>query len=283
MSPLSPTSKLVASIAYNADRHVREQLCSSYIVSESDYVSNLTGEIRNAWSRSNLPSYLHSQTLDKPRESEFGCDALIVLKINNMIKLCLFEAKYPRLAVDPRYKWDDKQAINKYNPRKISHFSHQISRQHNWSHLAAIWEMFILEYAPGKQYKKFDLWGSTCVWHDVAIEYNHLCKPSDELWNNKNLEELVERAKSKPPQKRQTNLFSMLSSVISCRNGSALPIPSSSDSYLRIQSSDDRQTIYVPINLENMEELISPFCEESGVSHFWYFEIQDSVGLQLRM
>lgn len=273
MSAINSVARLVASMVYNADRNVRDELSKEFITSEDDYVSNLTSQIRNEWNRYNLPCYVHSQRLNRQQENLFGCDAVILFKIEDKAKLCLFEAKYPRIKSSNNYRWDSLQISS-----GISHFSDQLSRQSKWSHLAAIWELFILEESPGNRFKSFDLWGSTCIWHSRALEFDHIEKDPNDLWENCHLENLLGRAKLRTTL-RQTNLFEILISVLTCKSGVQIPIQ---NNLIRISSSDRDAEISVPASLESMREDVEEFCEEYGVKHFWYLELDKNTKAKMK-
>jgi hypothetical protein len=267
MNRVSPVANLVASVCYSVDHKVRDDLYKSQIVDERDYVSNLTSGIRKYWEINQIPTYVYSQNLPNPQENIFGCDALILVKLNDKFKLCLFEAKYPRFPSDPNYRWDAFQGKS-----NISHFSDQITRQSRWRHIAAIWELFMIESAPGKKFRGFDKWGSTCIWHEDALRYDHANKQPNELWNNIHLENLKVAVTKRFPNGRQMNLFEMLISVLSCKAGT--PVSSEGD-HLEISSADREISIRLPVGLQNIERSIPEFCQQYSVRHFWYFEIDD--------
>lgn len=269
MARVSPVATLVASICYSVDHSVRDQLYKGHVVDERDYVSNLTSGIRNYWESNHVPAYVHSQNLPRQQENIFGCDALILVKINDRFKLCLFEAKYPRFPSDQNYQWDYFQGST-----NVSHFSDQITRQARWRHIAAIWELFVLESAPGKKFRGFDMWGSTCIWHEDALRYDHADKQPNELWNNVHLENLKAAVNKRFPNGRQMNLFEMLMSVLSCKAGT--PVSCGGD-YLDISSADREISIRLPVGLRNMERFAPDFCQQYSVRHFWYFEIDDDT------
>ncbi|MBE9078406.1 hypothetical protein IQ241_14060 [Romeria aff. gracilis LEGE 07310] len=259
---------MAAAIAYRADQDTRNELYNGVIAGEDDYVSALANEIRRTWKAFNLRCYLHSQKLNRLQESTFGCDALILFKEAAKAKLCLFEAKYPRICSQSYYQWDSMQTSS-----QISHFSDQLRRQARWIHLAAIWELFVLECKPGVRHSHFDIWGSTCIWHNPVLKYDHFCRTSDK-WNNDQLIDLLRRVKKPPFSTRQANLFDVLTSVLSCKAGFPIPIE---NGFLRITSSDRVSEVRVPSNLENMEQSIPNFCEEYGVKHFLCLELNDEA------
>lgn len=153
----------------------REDLVQNFLVSEPDYISNLTKGIRDTWQFLRLPALAHSQVLSRRQENVFGCDAVILIRMGSTAKLCLFEAKYPKLSQSDTYRWDKLQGnLN------ISHFSNQLERQYRWSHIAAVFEFFILEYPPGKAPKNFDLLASTCIWHLPVFQYDQTIRNSSQ-------------------------------------------------------------------------------------------------------
>ena len=187
-------------------------------------------------------------------------------KVYSSSELC---RKWPKVAETmTEAAWDSLQRSS-----GISHFSDQLSRQSKWSHLAAIWELFILEESPGNRFRSFDLWGSTCIWHGPALEFDHVERNPTDLWHNAHLENLLGKVKRKPTL-RQTNLFEILISVLTCKSGVQIPIQ---NGFIRISSSDRDIEVSVPTRLESMEEYIEGFCEEYGVQHFWYLELDENT------
>lgn len=262
---LNPYFNLVASVIYALDKEIREELVQKIIADERDYVSNLTNRIRDRWRCFNLPAFAFSRTLDRPLESAFGCDAIIVIRIGNKAKVCLFEAKYPRLS-QGFYAWDSVQQSS-----SISHFSDQLKRQEKWSHVAAIWELFILDDKPGKKLPGFDDWASTCVWHDSALMYDKNHRINTQVWNNSDLTKLVSMVKTGNLWTRKdANLHQMLMQVCKCKKGNRFPIMRGR---IYMRSLNGEESVQVPANLANLEELAPDFCEEYNIRNFLYMAL----------
>jgi len=85
-----------------------------------------------------------------------------ILANKNKFKVCIFEAKWPRLSTHTDC-WD---SIQKSSGQ--SHFHDQILRQSMVANKFAIWEMFYCEFEFTKQPSFMPNTGSACVWHSDA-------------------------------------------------------------------------------------------------------------------
>lgn len=89
----------VSKSVFWADRMVRSDLAIGLIANENDYTSNLTSTIRRQINSKNRPHLKATSLVLKPRvERKLGCDASIILSNTKEFKVCLFEAKLPRLS-----------------------------------------------------------------------------------------------------------------------------------------------------------------------------------------
>lgn len=254
-----PHSQLVAAAAYTVDRSVRSDLCDKKVVDERDYVSNLTAGIRKIWATHGLPNFAHSQTLDKVKENVFGCDAMILLRREDQAKVCLFEAKLPKLD-SSRSSWDSIQKSS-----KISHFSDQLRRQSRGVGQAAIWESFLHEWPPGEKRKGFDAWGSTCFWHDDTYSFDKASRDPVKTWRNSDL-----LALSASVNRRGRNLRAMLLRAARCQEGSYIRIE---NGRVSLASNDGDQNIDVPASLETAADGVEEFVESLGLRHFLYVSL----------
>lgn len=250
-------------MAYAEDHRCRLDLGKGVVVSERDYVSNLTKGIRDFWNYRKLPCFVHSQTLSTQHEGRFGCDAMIVVKHNNAVRICLFEAKWIRCDKS----WDSFQGKS-----GISHFSDQLQRQSKWRKQAAIWEFFILGQKLGDEPPYFDSWASTCIWHKDTYQFDKTYRSSTSLWKNSELEELV---RSSPG--RQKNLRSMLQFVCQSRNGTHIPISNGRVTVTSIDGTDEK--VSIPATLQTLhDDLVDGFFEENGIANFLFLQIDDGEG-----
>ena len=149
--------------ATQADNLTRSELASRLIAHENDYTSNFIGRLRTNINVMSIPGLnAHIVVLNQRDEQRLGSDAKIVLANSTHFKVCIFEAKWPRLNT-PGYRWDGIQA------GAISHFHDQLLRQSNWASTFAIWEMFYCEFNDTKQPHFMSDYGSSCVWHHHAL------------------------------------------------------------------------------------------------------------------
>jgi|GEM_PF-2736425 len=261
----NPYYHLVASVAYSIDKELREELEKNFLSDERDYISNLTSGIRKRWNAFGLPAFSFSQSLNRTRENIFGCDALILLRRASTATVCLFEAKFPRLS-HPQRKWDSIQTSS-----KISHFSDQLARQAKWSHIAAIWELFILEYPSGTSPANYDPWASTCTWHSTTLFFNHALRDYTQLWSDDDLNKLVSIArKGKFQLAMGMNLYEMLMQVCKGKVGEQLPV---GGGRVVMRSIDNEQTIEIPASLADLEEAVPSFLERYRINNFLYIQL----------
>jgi hypothetical protein len=255
----------IASAAYVVDKQCRLELSTNQITDEPDYVSNLTRGIRRYWDHHGLPCLAHSQTLPNNQETTFGCDAIIIIRRGDYAKICLFEAKYPRFGTG--YQWDSTQSSS-----QISHFSDQLSRQHKWSHSAAIWEFFIHDSDYGDEPDGFQSWASSCKWHKPTYSYDWAVRHGrrDELWDNDDLDDLVNDYSS--PSR---DIRFMIRQACQCRVGTYLAIE---EEHVTIKSRDeeDAEEIDIPATLEALDTELEDFCRENGITNLLYVRIDKS-------
>jgi hypothetical protein len=176
--------KALVDSVFWADRMVKADLIEGLISSENDYTSNLTCTIRrqiNARACSRLKATSH---VLKPRdERQTGCDACIILGNGRQFKVCLFEAKWPRLKAQNNYSWD-------YVSEGESHFSEQIKKQSHLPQGFVVWEMFYCEYPVGQQPAWMPRTTSACVFHRDAYAEMKV-RNNSTRWTNQELAGLL--------------------------------------------------------------------------------------------
>ena len=243
---------------------LRRDLVDGIITDERDYVSNLTGRIRDFYLQVGLSCFSHAQTLPTAVSHHVGCDALIVCNMGSESKICLFEAKWPRLTQGKSYRWDYIQRGS-----SISHFSDQLQRQAGWSRYAAIWELFISESPIGNQpHPLIDDWGSTCVWHKIAKSYDQT-RNRKLIWKSSELNKIIS------PNPHPLHFFSanwgrnireMLLRVLYCRDGRRLDVEGG---YISLPVFDGEEPVRIPAGLEIPDEdMVRQFCLRYGIRHF---------------
>ena len=250
------TARVVASISYAADRATRYDLCEGHVVSERDYMSALSTRIRDAW----LPAghaYAYSTTLPGDAEQALGCDTLIMIHDDNGAKLCLIEAKWPRVATKPNYRWDKLQKI-KGTAKQVSHFSDQLSRQKKVLADAFVAEMFLLESPPGTKSSLLDDFGATLVPHKQACEFDAIHRQKHEPWSNHDFWELIGFSR-----KKTLNLHELMYGLASCQIGQPLPIVNGAVS---VSLSGVAQPLSVPTSLDQLSQMGPEICERLGLS-----------------
>jgi hypothetical protein len=115
----------VAQSVYWGDRAIRAELIEGLIATENDYTSNLTAAIRRQINSRAIPHLHATSYVLKPRvERAVGADACIVLANSSDFKLCIFEAKWPRLSthenvgIRSSVPVNNRISTNKFNDRR---------------------------------------------------------------------------------------------------------------------------------------------------------------------
>lgn len=222
-----------------SDKEIRSDLIRGYIANENDYTSNFTGAFRrhiNSHSRSGLSAT--SFLLPPSAERIMGCDATIIISSNHYCKVVTFEAKYPRIS-QPVKSWDYAQTAN-----GLSHFSDQLERQRIFSDDVAIFEMFYCELPFKKQPYFMADYGSTCVWHDDAVNHDSTRNKKGKIWTSTELQEML--------KKRSYTIDEILCDVCLCNQGRVLP-DISPESIADSQLPLNREILRIEASITDME------------------------------
>lgn len=259
---ISPKMHLLSSIIYFIDSEIRKDLNRGHITDENDYTSNLCSRIRNI----GLNNFFKIQSFkcNKSQESRFGCDGIILFKLKDFIKVGLFEAKWPR--VSRIYQWDKLNS-------KESHFHSQLNRQRKWSNTAAIWEMFYNELPVGDKYWNFDRYGSSCVWHELALIYDSNFIKSNQIWKNEDIIELFwTRPFSFFNRHYGNNLRYIILDMLSCKKGKPISLDNETN-YFYLEGEEDKIKIPLP-KTDGYEDRIKEFLNSMGLTNYLYFDIE---------
>lgn len=247
-------ARVVANISYAADRATRQELCQGIVVGERDYMSALATRIRDAW----LPignAYAYSRPLSHDEEGALGCDLLIMIHDNHGAKLCLIEAKWPRVATKPNYRWDKLQKIN---GNQVSHFSDQLSRQRRVLPDVFIAEMFLMETPPGTKSTLLDDFGATLVPHEQAWSFDAAYRAKNLPWSNKDFWELMGFSR-----KKAMNLDDLMYGLASSQIGQPLPILAGGVS---VSIAGATKLLSIPTSIDRLSQMGQEICERLGVS-----------------
>ena len=260
---------LLSSIINYEDYLCRRELSAGNIVDEPDYVSNFTRGVRDGCRYYGLDAFCYSRKLNRNIETLTGCDAIIIFKFGAYAKICLFEAKWPRVS-QRNYQWDSYQG----NPQ-ISHFSNQIRRQSVWASQCAIWEQFLNEYSPGYDIPLFHLWGSTCVWHEMAFHFDTTYRNINRLWNNNDLIDLLAQIPTRPFFHRHygKNVREMILKALLCHKGRRVPVD---DDNVIIIRSDNYGQFRIPLPM-NKKISVEKFCSEHDFLSYLFINIEKEL------
>lgn len=225
------------------------------------------------WNLFGFRTVCHSQNLKKELENSFGCDSIFVIKMGADVKIGLFEAKFPRLS-KTKYRWDYEQKKNSLplTPSE-SHFSNQLERQHKWINDAAIWELFITEGKPLSEPPYFDMYASTCIWHNITHKFRTKHLPINTIWTSSNLKKLME-INHRLNYLADQNLFHMLMRVFICEAGNRLKIDSEGYTYLS-KNIGDNFPAKIPVDLNILNgNAVMDFCSSFNFANFLYIELE---------
>lgn len=199
----------VAEVAYRVDELCRLELSLGTLNDERQYVAALAVRIRDYWACAGQRALCYAKALPSRQERLLGCDALILLRLDNGYKVGLFEAKWPRLFQNRSHSWDSFQAGT-----NVSHYSDQLIRQSKIHPSAAVWELLMNEEAPGKYTQSFDTWGATCLWHAEARLYMAGRPHPNAVWSRADARSLVYSV-----ARRKKNLATCVKRLAECREG----------------------------------------------------------------
>jgi len=245
----------VAFTSYLADYATRQELADGTVASERDYMSTLSTRIRDAWRPGK--AYAYSKTLPGDVEQTLGCDTLIMIHDGNGAKLCLIEAKWPRVATKPGYRWDKLQKI-KGTAQKVSHFSDQLSRQRLVLPGAIVAEMFLLESPPGTRSGLLDNFGATLVPHEHAQEFDAIHRDRHLPWSNQDFWELIGFSREKT-----LNVYDLMFGLASCQLGQPLPVVNGAVS---VSVAGVAEPVSIPASVDQLSEMGPTVCERLGLT-----------------
>ena len=227
----------IAHSAYWADRSIRSDLVNGLIATENDYTSNLTSTFRRQINVRAIPSLHATSFVLRPTlERALGADACIVLSNGKHFKLCVFEAKWPRLSTHSNY-WDSLQRST-----GESHFDGQLSRQAHRAHAVATWEIFYCESPFGRQPPFFPSYVSACVWHEEAIAISSKRASRKIPWSDQELSSMLST--------HSRQIDDMIRDVCACRKGT----PFSGQNYLAPFDNVGLPTEILVIQYNNSQE-----------------------------
>ncbi|MDG4655260.1 hypothetical protein [Chryseobacterium arthrosphaerae] len=251
----------IAINCFRIDCKCREDFRESIIISERDYVSNLTSEIRNYFRSHRMRS--HSQSIAGGYEQKFGVDGIFIFRHENSIKVGIFEAKRPLLNL-PDHPWDY------LSTRGISHFSEQISKQNIWSNQFAIWEMFFNETSNDAFSPPFEYFGSTCFWHINALNYMNSKTLMLVPWKTSNISDLASTSSQ--------NFYTIIFDIVSCKQGKIYSIKEGDINLTIINEKDESIKLDIPLpTLGNQEfdEKINRFLIENEFDNYLYLDFSE--------
>lgn len=202
---------VIGDCAHWADRLVRSDLVERIVVSENDYTSNFTSAFRREINARSIPGLrARIQVLNKNAEQKMGADACIVFQNDKVLKIGIFESKWPRLSTHSN-AWDSIQKSS-----GDSHFHSQLVRQKQHAPKLAIWEMFYCEEPFEKQQEGFPNYGSACVWHDAAYSATNLRSSSKSPWTDTELEKLLTDS--------SREIREIVKAICECNAGEPIPV-----------------------------------------------------------
>jgi hypothetical protein len=274
-------AQIISNLFYLLDTNVRNDLHHDRISDERDCVSRMVTHFNYPFGVFNQFLFNHIKFQSKwfskvnsgHHERKFGCDSMLVFKLNNKIKVGLFEAKWPRVIKDPSYQWDYTQKST-----KTSHFTNQIERQANWTNQVAIWEMFFYEEKVGVFNSPFDKNASTCIKHQFAQKLVNTTPSLQTIWNNSDLTSLIKSEQTTAfDGTNETNLKTIIFDILTCTFGKPILIkPDDRNFTLTSNNQEERARcpiIAMTIDDDNLPQAIEGFMTENGLSFFQQVDI----------
>ncbi|MDT8448257.1 MAG: hypothetical protein RRB13_15290 [bacterium] len=284
------TAQQIAQNLFDLDKSCRDELHRNVISDENDYTSTFCAVLRHGNYGPGM-----GQKLSRVYENKFGCDAMLVFRGANQVKVGVWEAKYPRLTQKTnnnyKYSWDYASVDRSKIPHQaISHFTHQLQRQAKAHALGfAAWEMFYNEHAVGTTYRNFDPQGSSCVWWQDAISYQQNQFSQTSLWNSDELNNMLSGS--------GTNLFHIVFDLLTCKQGEPFALsrdsqklavrPSSGrlDEAMSRVSGEDREVFMTELEKElilpiptrrfdaEASKEMNKFIHEQGIHRYTYIDL----------
>lgn len=273
-------AQIIANLFYLLDTNVRNDLHNNRIADERDYVSRMVTHFNYPFGIFNQYLFNHIKFKSKwfikvnsgHHERKFGCDSMLVFKVKNKIKVGLFEAKWPRLIINPSYQWDYTQKSS-----KSSHFTNQIERQAKWTNQAAIWEMFFYEEKVGVFNSPFDKKASTCIRHKFAKTFVNTTPSLQTIWNNSDLINLIKSEQTAAFNgTNETNLKTIIFDILTCSFGKSISVKPHDRSYTLISNNEEERVKCPIINMttdDGLNQTIESFMAENGISFFQQVDI----------
>lgn len=273
-------AQIISKLFYLLDTNVRNDLYCNRIADERDYVSRLVTHFNYPFGIFNQFGFNHMKFQSKwvtkvnsgHHERKFGCDSMIVFRVNNKIKVGLFEAKWPRVIKDPNYQWDYNQKST-----KTSHFTNQILKQSKWTNYAAIWEMFFYEEKVGTFNRPFDKNASTCVRHSFANSLVSSTPSLQTIWNNNDLNNLIQSAQTTSfDGTNETNIKQIIVDILTCNFGEPIDIGPNDRTFTLTSIDNDEIAICPIISMSEdngSNQIIESFMSENGLSFFQQINI----------
>jgi hypothetical protein len=266
------TATLISDYFYYIDIICRKDLSKNRIISERDYVSRLMTHAMYPLGPATPNGLIFwiAQTLPYNLEVKFGCDAIIIFKSGNEVKLGMFEAKWPRLNKSNDY-WD------KTNTHGVSRFNAELKRQNKWIKDVVIWEMFFNEKPVGSTFLRYDKYASSCVWH--AYAYNHGLKIK-KTWKRRDIHSVfINRDK----HNSATNIKEVLYQLLICNKGKRKSIVNNK---ITIENRIDGNTQDIPIlkgitnnsndinsiDADNITEIVN-FMKDVGLKNYIFIDL----------
>lgn len=277
-----PAAQLISELFYDLDANVRQDLYHGRIADERDYVSRMVTHFNYPFgifnkyivNRIKFQSKWFARVNSGREEQKFGCDSMIIFKVDDNVKIGLFEAKWPRVIKNPKHLWDYNQKTT-----KTSHFTDQIKRQGNWTKQAAIWEMFFYEEMPRTRSATFDTNGSSCIRHHFAQALVSKTPSLQNLWDNNDLTTLIKSAQTTNYNgSNETNIKEIVFDILTCRFGQAINI-GHADTSFTLTANDNEDRVRVPIitvidDNNDGNQVVEGFMAENGLSFFQQLNIE---------
>jgi len=258
---LTSNPKILSELCYAIDSICRNDLWLEQITSERDYVSNLLSHFRFPLGPFSKCSLVKAKTNPNNIEQIFGADSMIIFKLQDGVKVGMFEAKWPRLIKESNYAWDSFITSGTSENKGKSRFTTQLKRQlDNKNSGIVFWEQFFIEEKPGVSSNGFDKLGSSCILLNDAHKCFIKNKGSDETikWSNSDFPELLKKGK---------NIQQIFEQILLCKLGKKMKVK---DGKIQLLKSNEMEIPIIEsegLNKDNIEA-IKTFMKENGIINY---------------
>lgn len=193
---------LLPSLMYTADAVTRGDFVAQDLLDERAYIATWMARTRDLWRYVGLSAYASTRQPSTKFETDYGVDAIVVIKVRGRMKFFAFEAKRPGLG---------KARVFDRKPKSTaawSRFSRQIMRQAALQQAGWVTGALLLDER-AQNTMGFDPLGSIFVPHDHLIPT--LAKKKGTIWVANDVRALAKA--------HGVNVKTLMEGLVTCSDG----------------------------------------------------------------